>query len=109
MVTLTGIAMMIVIVGRLTLSGSMIVGERYFPRIESILSDHNVRSWQANSSLGATQVSFSSPFSFAAVDDAIVGDAQRNGYCIKIRSNAVITYFSSERDINAEIGLFGDP
>ena len=106
---LTGIAVMIVIVGRQTRSGSVIVSQRNLPRIESILADHNVRSWQANSSLGAVHVSFPNPFSLTAVDDAIVGDARRNGYCVELRYNAMIPYFSSERKINAEIGLFGKP
>ena len=94
------LAVCITLVGRVTRNGTVIVSQKNDVFVQFVLGNHGIRSWELEPSLGETRIFFPDLFVLTAVDDAIVKDALKRGYCIKIEYNAIIPQFSSERIVN---------
>jgi len=101
-------AVCIELVGRVTQNGSIVFSHQNNLFVEKVLGDYGIRSYELYSSSNSTRVYFPKPFTLTTVDDAIVKDALKRGYSIKIEYNAIIPHFSSQRIVNAGSDLFSN-
>ena len=104
---MTVLAVCAALLGRITMNGTVIVKNENQWDVERVLGNSGFQHYNLCSSSGGTRVDFPKPLSINSVDDAILKDAQKKGYCVEIQYNALFPQFSSKKIVNPEIGLYG--
>jgi hypothetical protein len=98
---MTVLAVCAALLGRMTMNGTVIVSNQNAAEVERVLGACGFPNYNRH----GAQLDFPKPLSLHYVDDAIMHDAQKKGYCVEIHYNALFPQFSSKIIVNPEIGL----
>ena len=103
--TIAALALCVALLGRMTMTGTVIVSNQNVADVERVLGDCGFQNYIR---YGA-QIDFPKPLSLHYVDDAIMHDSQKRGYRVEIHYNAILPQFSSMTIVNPETVLYGRP
>lgn len=94
------VVLLLYLIGRIPVSGIVMVDSHHSDRLEKILKENGVVLWTGIGKLGWMMVEFKNPLALCAIDDQVLEDARLNNYRCLIRYNCLLPYLNYEILVN---------
>lgn len=96
------VAFCLMLAGRDTRKGSVIVSQQYEQFVYSLLARQGINNYESYSSSGITRFHFLDANERSSIEEAIERDALEKGYSFKIKHRTIFPPFNLVKIVNAE-------